>query len=329
LQQYEKGLVDLDEPISRILPEFESPDIITPDESAPEGFTLKKAEKTVTLRLLLTHTSGVGYGWMNPTLQLWRAKYGPEPEKLAGRVAATYDTPLLFEPGESWLYGGGIDWAGVMVERLNNGQTLGSYMEEHIFKPLGLTSTTFHLDKREDVKSRLVPAARRGADGKLSENNGPVFIESVIEHSGGGGLWGSVTDYIKVLADLIAPTPTLLKVETIETLLAAPQIPTDSPALVPLVGARGGAVAANAVAVDEPGINYGLGGMMLTKPSAVLPQGTLSWGGLPNLKWFLNREHGVAAMYASQVVPPGDKKSIDLSNAFFTEVMRLNKEKAD
>jgi hypothetical protein len=67
--------------------------------------------------------------------------------------------------------------------------------------------------------------------------------------------------------------------------------------------------------------------MMLTKASAVLPKGTLSWGGLPNLKWFLNREHGVAAIYASQVLPSGDKLSIELSNSFFSEVMRLHEEK--
>jgi CubicO group peptidase (beta-lactamase class C family) len=317
----------LDEPISRILPELETPDIITIDETNPDGFTLKKAENKVTLRLLLTHTSGVGYEFMNPTLRAWRAKYGPSQEKLQGKVLAQYNTPLLFEPGSSWMYGAGIDWAGIMVERLNNGQSLGSYMEEHIFQPLGLKSTSFHLDQRDDIKSRLVPAARRTEDGKLSENTMPVFTESVTEHSGGGGLWGSAPDYLKVLADLILPKPTLLKVETIETLLAAPQIPTDSPAVKALVGARSGAIAANAAATLEPTLNYGLGGLVMTKDSPVLPQGTLSWGGLPNLKWFLNREHGVAAIYASQVLPAGDGLSIELSNAFFSEVMRLNGEK--
>ncbi|KAF2421506.1 beta-lactamase/transpeptidase-like protein [Tothia fuscella] len=329
LKQVEEGLVDLDEDISRILPELGDQTVIAPDDDAPDGFTLTPAKNKVTLRLLLTHTSGVGYEWMNPTLQKWRAKHGPSADKLQGKVAANYSTPLLFEPGTSWLYGGGIDWAGVMVERLNDGQTLGSYMEEHIWKPLGLNSTTFHLNKHPDIKSRLVPAAMRTEDGGLEESPAAVWLEDVDEHSGGGGLWSSVTDYIKVLADLVKPEPTLLKKETVETLLAAPQIPPNSSALEPLVGARGGAVAANAAAVSEPGINYGLGGMMITKDMEVLPKGTLSWGGLPNLKWFLNREHGVAAMYASQVLPPGDEKSIELSNAFFKEVMRLTKEKAE
>jgi len=323
LQQVEKGLVDLDEDITRILPELKDLEIITPDESAPDGYTLKPRKNKITLRQLLTHTSGVGYGFMNPTITAWRKKVGPSEQELSGKVLATYSTPLLFEPGESWMYGGGIDWAGIMVERLNKGQSLGSYMDEHIWKPLGMKSTTFHLDQRADIKSRLVPAARRKEDGTLMENEGMVFTETVTEHSGGGGLWSTTPDYIKVLADLIKEKPTLLKKETIETILAAPQIPTDSPALQPLIGSRGGALQANAAATDAP-VNYGCGGMVLTKDSEFLPKGTLSWGGLPNLKWFINRESGVAAMYASQVLPPGDKKSTDLSNAFFKEVMRLH-----
>lgn len=214
-----------------------------------------------------------------------------------------------------------------MVERLNHGQTLGSYMNEHIFTPFGMKHTTFHLDQHDEVRTRRVPAALRNAEGKLVPNTAPAYPEIVTEHSGGGGLWGTVPDYVKVLADIISPEPKLLKIETINTLLAAPQIPQDSPALQSLVSSRGdGALTANAAATDAT-FNYGCGGMVLTKDSDVLPKGTLSWGGLPNLKWFLNREYGVAAIYASQVYPPSDKKSVELSNEFFKEVMRLNAER--
>jgi CubicO group peptidase (beta-lactamase class C family) len=326
LQQVEKGLVDLDEDISRILPELKDPQIITADTTHEDGYALTPAKNKITLRQLLTHTSGVGYGFMSPLLTSWRNKVGPSQEELSGLVAKTYDAPLLFEPGQGWAYGGGIDWAGIMVERLNNGQSLGSYMDEHIWTPFGMKHTTFHLDQHDEVRARLVPAALRDAEGKLIPNPGPTFTETVTEHSGGGGLWATVPDYVKVLADLISPEPKLLKIETINTILAAPQIPIDSPALLPLIGSRGGALAANAAATEAP-VNYGCGGLVLTKDSEILPKGTLSWGGLPNLKWFVNRENGIAAMYASQVFPPGDKKSVDLSNEFFKEVMRLNAER--
>ncbi|RDI85153.1 hypothetical protein Vi05172_g4682 [Venturia inaequalis] len=326
LQQVEKGLVDLDEDISRILPEFKDPQIITADSTHEDGYVLNPAKNKVTLRHLLTHTSGVGYIFMSPLIQSWRNKVGPTEEELSGLVAKTYDAPLLFEPGQGWVYGGGIDWVGIMVERLNNGQSLGSYMDEHIWTPFGMRHTTFHLDQHDEVRARLVPAALRDAEGKLVPRPTPTYTETVTEHSGGGGLWGTVPDYIKVLADLISPEPKLLKIETIETLLAAPQIPLDSPALLSLISSRSGALAENATATDAP-LNYGCGGLVLTKDSDVLPKGTLSWGGLPNLKWFVNRENGIAAMYASQVFPPGDKQSVALSNEFFKEVMRLNAER--
>ncbi|TID13790.1 hypothetical protein E2P81_ATG01724 [Venturia nashicola] len=327
LQQVEKGLVDLDEDVSRILPELKDPQIITADSTHEDGYILSPAKNKITLRQLLTHTSGVGYMFMSPLITSWRKKVGPSEEELSGLVAKTYDAPLLFEPGEGWVYGGGIDWAGIIVERLNNGQSLGSYMDQYIWTPFGMRHTTFHLDQHDAVRSRLVPAALRDAEGKLIPKLTPTFTEIVTEDSGGGGLWATVPDYIKVLADLISPKPKLLKAETIETLLAAPQIPVDSPALLPLIGSRGGgALAANAAATDAP-VNHGCGGMVLTKDSEILPKGTLSWGGLPNLKWFLNREKGVAAMYASQVFPPSDKKSVYLSNEFFREVMRLHAER--
>jgi len=303
-------------------------EIIIPDEHAPNGYTLKARKNRITLRQLLTHTSGIGYEFMNPTIQAWRAQAGPSREELAGKVALQYLTPLLFEPGQGWIYGGGIDWAGIMVERLNPGYTLGSYMSEKIFTPLGMKSTTFHIDRSPGILARLVPCAKREADGKLSVSETNGFSTTMEEHSGGGGLWGSVTDYTKVLADLISPKPTLLKPHSINTLLAAPQLSPGSDALAPLVGQRGGAVAANAAAIkNTPSINYGCGGMVTTKDTEVLPAGSLSWGGLPNLKWFLNRELGVAAMYATQILPPGDSMSNELSSKFFVEVLRLHKER--
>lgn len=253
---------------------------------------------------------------------------GPPMEELQGKVTETFTAPLLFEPGEGWAYGGGLDWAGIMAVRLSGSKTLGVYMEEHVFKPLGMTSTTFDIDTRPDIEERLVPTSRREEDGTLVVHGEPVFLMKVLEHAGGAGLWSSVPDYIKVLGDLLKDEPKLLKKETVEELMFQPQINPGSPALKSLVNARM-ATSANAVAADDAGINYGLGGMLLTKDAEMtgLPKGTLSWGGLPNLKWFVHRGLGVAGMYASQVLPPGDPLSIDLSSAFSKEVIRLAKQR--
>lgn len=103
LQQVEKGLVDIDEDISRILPELKNPQIITADDTHEDGYVLTTAKNKVTLRQLLTHTSGVGYGFMSPLITNWRNKVGPSQEEISGLVAKTYDAPLLFEPGEGWV----------------------------------------------------------------------------------------------------------------------------------------------------------------------------------------------------------------------------------
>ncbi|KIW05203.1 uncharacterized protein PV09_03747 [Verruconis gallopava] len=328
LQQVEQGKVDLDEDITRIVPEMKDLPIITADESAPNGFTLRPRHNKITLRQLLSHTSGVGYDFLSPLIQAWREKNGPPPAERAGKVLLQYLTPLLFEPGEGWAYGSGIDFAGIMVERLNGGQRLGEYMAEKIFKPLGMNSTCFHIDRAPEIRARLMSSSRREADGTLSHSDSNGWPEHMDEDCGGGGLWSSVTDYMKVLADLISPQPTLLKIDTINNILAAPQIPPGNKGLAMLADARGGAVAANAAAsADAPPINYGCGGMVITADSDILPAGTLTWGGLPNLKWFLNREKGVAAMYATQILPHGDEMSIGLSNKFFAEVLRLHQEK--
>ena len=81
----------------------------------------------------MAHTNGIGYDTIDPLLKKWRKSRGEEPQMMCGDVIKAYSTPLLFEPGQSWAYGGGLDWVGVLIGRLNK-QVLGSYMAENIFE---------------------------------------------------------------------------------------------------------------------------------------------------------------------------------------------------
>jgi len=161
----------------------------------------------------------------------------------------------------------------------------------------------------------------RGADGSLTANPNPVFPGKVKDYSGGGGLWSCATDYIKVLQDLISDNPKILKRETVTGMLAKAQITNES-ALAGLVRGRA-ATAANAASPSDVGTNYGCGGMVLTKDSEALPAGSLTWGGLPNLKWFLHPQKQIAALYFTQVMPAGDAKNNELSGEFFKEVIKM------
>lgn len=102
----------------------------------------------------MTHSSGLSYDIFDPRLMKWRAsrKEGLSKGKT---LQEKYTFPLLFEPGTSWSYGVGLDWAGQMVERVNGGMSLGEYMKAHIWSPLGINDMTFHLDQRPDLRGQL------------------------------------------------------------------------------------------------------------------------------------------------------------------------------
>ena len=79
--------------------------------------------------MLLTHSSGVGYD-VEGRLKAWRQSRGEPSLAVSGHVLAAFSTPLLFEPGEGMAYGGGLDWAGILISRAT-GQSLGAYMQQH------------------------------------------------------------------------------------------------------------------------------------------------------------------------------------------------------
>lgn len=190
MQMVEQGKLDLDQPISGVLPELASPQVL-------EGFDaagvprLRPARRPITLRHLLTHTAGFSYDIWNPNTAAYQKLTG-----IPGIITCRNDAlrlPLAFDPGERWEYGINIDWAGKAVERVS-GQTLGAYFQEHLFGPLGMTSTSFKLGPAQ--RSRLVQMHARGPDGTLAPIEFEIPQQPEFE-MGGGGLYSTVSDYMK------------------------------------------------------------------------------------------------------------------------------------
>ncbi|RMZ75262.1 hypothetical protein DV737_g5385, partial [Chaetothyriales sp. CBS 132003] len=347
LQLVERRLIGLDDPVEGVVPELKDPDILvgfTPD-GQPK---LTKAKHKITVRHLITHTSGLAYDFLHPKIARWWKWKGVNPLSVHGEIAAVYSTPLIFEPGTSWSYSPGLDWAGVLIARLTGHKQLGGYIKQHIFAPLGITAkdaafrkSDFQLasdaewDQRwADLTIRLQPSgqldlAKPSYDGALMPAPSSRSLEPT-DDFGGGGLLMSPDAYIKVLASILSDDGKLLKRGTVANLfvpaIGEPERKALIAAMHPDAGGRmltGGLPLPSDSTVpdsDKQEYHHGLAGL-LNRPKSSTGAWTLSWSGLPNLFWWIDRENGLAGMYAGQIIPSGDPWSLDMEAAWRKEMV--------
>ncbi|KNG80916.1 beta-lactamase family protein [Aspergillus nomiae NRRL 13137] len=221
MQLVEQGKLSLDDAdqIHRICPEFNDLRVLQEDG------TLVERNKGISLRMLLTHTSGFGYTFYNEKLRDYGRPVGYD--EFSG-YAEDFNQPLVHQPGEAWEYSIGIDWAGVVLERVT-GQSLNDYFHQHIFEPLGLKHIS--MIPTEEMKAKLAYMHQRAADGQLSVRDHllrramTVKSESDIKsyfNSGGAGCFSTAEDYSQILAVLLnnGTSPRtgkqLLKKETVD-----------------------------------------------------------------------------------------------------------------
>jgi CubicO group peptidase (beta-lactamase class C family) len=219
--------------------------------------------------------------------------------------------PLLYEPGTSWCYGVSLDWVGLLVARLNN-TSLESYMEKYIWSPLGIRNITFHQEQKPDVAKNLAkltirtgtPNPHRGVpvrnhSAKVDWTDELLYATPTTEEVGGAGAIGNPLEYMKILTSLLAPSCPILKRETID-LMFTPQFAPGSGSLTAYEAFLKLPLYAGAFASQPPGtkVNWGLGGMLVLQDFEYgKKKGTMSWSGLPNLLWTVDREVGKSALY--------------------------------
>ena len=189
MQLVEAGRIQLEQPIEELLS-------FTRNVQVLEGFDdagkprLRASQQAVTVRHLLTHTSGYGYDIFNADLGRYVQVAGL-PSILTCRQDAL-KVPLLFDPGTRWEYGIGIDLAGRIVETVS-GLDLEAYFQQHIFGPLGMTASSFRPDQA--MQACMVGTHARGPDGRLV----PISFEFPQDAEflmGGGGLYSTAADYL-------------------------------------------------------------------------------------------------------------------------------------
>lgn len=323
LQIVERGLIKLDDALDDHLPELAAQPIIHQNEDGT--FEMLKAKRSITLRQLLTHTSGATYAFMDPRLLAWRKSQGENPGVSSeGDVAKDCAYPRAYEAGDSWAYSTGLDWASLLVSRLTK-FGFEDYVQEHIAKPLGITSFTWHLARHPAVAQKVMRMNTRQKDGVFADSRKPYGSMDPKSEGGGGGMYASVHDYTRVLSDLLKNEPTLLKKVSVD-LLFTPQLAAGSNALASLSNDQFAVKPALDDSLEGVSLNYTLGGMLLTedvqRDHYLKPKGTLSWTGLPNILWSVNRERGLALFIVLQILPWADRKSFDLVARFETAVWR-------
>lgn len=323
LQLIERGKLSLDTSVKAQLPEIHRHGVMT--FTPPDKMSFAEPTKDVTVRMLLSHTSGQGYDFGDPRLQAWRKSQGQPVMSMTGNVTKQIDQPLLFNPGDAWMYGSSTDALGVLIERVS-GQSLEEYMKAHIWEPLGMDSTTFFIagdaPEKVELRKRLVMINGRNAEGQFIQQpslNG----DNPAEASGGGGLYSSTADYVKLLFDLLQDEPKVISKKGLEHLW--------TPALNAQQKATMDAMVPMMLDLLLPGLldgtefNQSLGGLLLMSDNKNVGKttSTLAWAGALGSLWLINRELGVAGWITCQMFPPGDAKFIEVEKEFIKAVFEL------
>lgn len=176
----DEGKLKLDDEVATYLPKYRNPLVISAFNEADASYSTRPARRPITIRHLLTHTSGIGYGFASPMLT-----------KIMQKTKQTeLDLPLLFDPGESWAYGASTRVLGHVVEAIS-GQTIDAFLHSRILQPLGMHDTSYLVPAAK--YPRVVAVNARGADGKLVERRMPATLTANV--AGDGGLYGTAGDY--------------------------------------------------------------------------------------------------------------------------------------
>ena len=305
MQLIEQGKFALEDPVEKYLPEMAKLPVFDSFDARTGNYHLHLTSKPITVRHILTHTSGLGYPFTSATLRDFKPRAGE----------SYPDGPLLFEPGEKWIYGTSTDIVGRLVEKVS-GQKLEDYFRQHIFTPLKMTDTSYNVP--EAKAARLVAAQQRDGD----RMDGTIVKQAVQPGLaipapiGGGGLASTANDYGRFVRVLLnggeLDGARVLKAETVALMgqnhIGAVSVPALKTALPR---------SADFSFIADGRDKWGLGFLITTdhvpgKRSA----GSLSWGGINNTYFWVDPSRGIAGVIMMQYLPFADAKALAVYDAF-------------
>ena len=311
MQLVEQGRLDLDAPAASVIPYLDEVGVLEGFEDDGKPRT-RPPRRAITLRHLLTHTTGFSYEIWSDAIGRYQEATGTPGIITCENAALT--TPLLFDPGDRWDYGINIDWTGKMVEAVS-GQSLGEYLRENLLGPLGMNDTAFRIT--DEMRARLAKIHQRGDDGALEPQMELEIPQDPEFEMGGGGLYGTVGDYLRFIRMILnrgrANGAQVLKPETVDMMsrnqMGDIRVCELKTAIPPLSND----------AEFFPGMpkSWGLSFMINDEEAPTgRSAGSLGWAGLANSFFWIDPAKGIGGAYLTQVLPFIDEKAFPLYMAF-------------
>jgi CubicO group peptidase (beta-lactamase class C family) len=301
----EQRKLALDDPVSKYLPGFDNLQVLAKFNEADGTYATRPAKRPMTLRHLLTHTSGIGYGFSNPIVARLQR----------GNQKSEWEIPLLSDPGDEWHYGASTRLLGLVVERIT-GETLEAYYQRNIFRPLGMVDTSFAVPAEK--QSRVVAPLNRADGGFEERQSQPIPSTPTPPFRGDGGLYSTAEDYgrfIRMLLNggrlgeasiLTARSVRLMGSNQIGAVLVTQQ-PAAIPALTkPFPLGAGRDKFGLGFQISEPGPDSG----------RYRPPGSLSWAGIFNTEFWVDLRAGLGGVLMMQFLPFYDDGAIRTLRAF-------------
>ena len=309
---FEQGKLSLEDPVSKYLPGFDNPQVMTKFNEADGTYETRPAKHPITLCNLLTHTSGIAYGFTSPAL----ARLMKDSEK------REWEFPLQHDPGEKWTYGASTRVLGLVVEKLT-GQTLEAFDQEHIFRPLGMVDTSYAVPA--DKLPRLIKTYTH-ADGTFKEQQpgSPIATTPTPPFRGDGGLYSTASDYGKFMRMLLnggrLGNVRILSAKSVR-LMGENQI---------------GPVFVSQQTIGLPALSkpfplgagqdkFGLGFQLTSAGPGTATYrraGSMSWAGLFNTEFWIDPHTGIAGVLLMQYLPFYDDSAIRTLREFEAAVYK-------
>jgi methyl acetate hydrolase len=310
MQLVEAGKLGLDDPAERIDPTLASQQVLLgfDEKGAPQ---LRPARNPITLRHLLSHTSGLSYQLWDPNVLRYL--------KIARSNPALPRTPLMFDPGSKWAYGGSLDRVGRLVE-IASGKTLDRYFHDHICAPLGMKDTVFVVSDQQ--RARQANLHLRRIDG--------TFVAQPIEKqtppkvfSGGGGIHSTAPDYLTLLQALLnggsLAGNSILRPETV-ALMSVNQIGNLEAGIMKTTNP---ALSSDVDFFPGTRLRWGLGHMINLDPvQDGRRAGSLTWAGLYNTYYWIDPASDIAGVIMMQVLPFADTRALNVYREFERGIYR-------